>query len=426
MDLTVEPTTSLTGEVLLPSSKLHTQLSTAMALLAQGKSTIENPLKVKDTLSLLRVIEGMGATVKRSQDQWSIWGLGQELKQMGNVVDVKNSGTSLSLMTSVVSIYPRITVLTGDAQLRSRKIPQLISAFQNMGVQVYSAKPDESPPLVVFGGKLKGGKVSFQGKIGNCYLQSLLLPCPFAEKPFELSFSSPLNTPQIEIAEDLMKAAGVEITRDRKKIKIPSRPYETFSIKIPTDLAAVAPFIAVSLFTSSDLELSGPNRVSGRDYLLLKILDQMGASIDVVKGGFSISGPQKLKGIRINLEKSPELLPSVAVIACKAKGKTVIYNAEEARLMKSDRISAMAQELKKMGAKIMERSDGLVIDGPNELKGAKLDGHDDYAVVAALVSACLLANGKSRITNRAEALQTSYSRFVSTFQELGAEIGYVL
>jgi 3-phosphoshikimate 1-carboxyvinyltransferase len=426
MDLTVERATSLSGEIRIPPSKLHTQFSSVLALLAKGKSTIENPLRVKDTLCLLRAIEGMGAVVKKSQDQWSVWGLGQELKQMENVVDVRNSGTSLCLMTSVASISPRVTVLTGDAQLRNRKISQLISAFQSMGVQVYSVKPDDSPPLVVFGGKLKGGKVSFQNRVGNCYLPALMLPCPFAEKPFEFSFSSPPSSPQVSAAEELMKTAGAEVVRQGKNIKILNQPYDVFNAKMPQDLAATAPFIVASLFTSSKLKLKGSNRVSGRDILLLKILDQMGASIDAVKGGFSISGPQKLKGTKINLEKSPELLPSIAVIACNAHGKTVIYNAHEARQMKSDRISAMARELKKMGARVVERSDGLVIEGPNELKGTKLDGHDDYAVVAALASACLLADGKSRIANRAEALQTSYSRFVSTFQELGAEINYVL
>jgi len=189
MDLIVKPTARLSGEVKPPPSKLYTQFATALALLAEGKSTVGPPLKVKDTLALLHAVEGMGTTVKRAQDRWSIWGVGPSLKPAGNVIDAKNSATALSLMTSVASLIPRITVVTGDAQLRSRQMPSLLMALRRLGVRAYSTKPDDSPPFVVFGENLRGSKISFGKAVSARHLPALLLSCPYARKRVKLTFS---------------------------------------------------------------------------------------------------------------------------------------------------------------------------------------------------------------------------------------------
>ena len=156
----------------------------------------------------------------------------------------------------------------------------------------------------------------------------------------------------------------------------------------------------------------------------MNILKETGVKVQAAKKGVVVHGPQRPRGAKIDLSVTPELLPIVSVLAAKAKKKTVILNADDARSGKSDRISAIARALRRMGVKLVERKDGLLIDGPAKLKGCEVDGCDDYAIVAALVVAGMLADGKTVIRNRVEALQTSYPRFVSTFQELGASIEY--
>jgi 3-phosphoshikimate 1-carboxyvinyltransferase len=152
----------------------------------------------------------------------------------------------------------------------------------------------------------------------------------------------------------------------------------------------------------------------------------MGIKLQSSRKGFLVSGPQRPRAASLDISDVPELLPIVAVLACKAKGKTIIKGAGEARNMKSDRILAMARELRHMHAKVVEKRDGLLITAPAEFKGGEVNGHDDHAVVASLVVAGLLADGELRIKNRAEAVQTTYSRFVSIFQGLGADIGYTI
>ncbi|MEM2907959.1 MAG: hypothetical protein QXP65_01975 [Candidatus Hadarchaeales archaeon] len=424
MDLVVRQTPQLSGELEPPPSKLYTQLAAALALLAEGKSTIGHPLRVKDTSALLQAVELMGATVKRSQERWSIWGVGGSPRPSSNVVDARNSATALALMTSVAALVPRITVLTGDAQLRARPMEGLLRALGRLGVSACSTKPDGSPPLVVFGGELKGGKAVLGKGTSTSHLPALLLPCPYARKRVELTFTRTPGSPQLELARELMATAGVEVSATGRKLLVPNSPYRAFDVEVPRELSAAAPFVAAAVLTESEVRLPRAAPTGGRDAVFFEALAKLGARVRKTRGAVVVHGPQRLKGARVDLSAAPELLPILAVLACAARGKTYLYGAGEARFMKSDRISSTARELKRLGAKVVERRDGLLVAGPARLKGREVDGHDDYAITSALVVAGLVAEGETRVKGGAEALQTSYSRFVSTLQGLGADVSY--
>lgn len=424
MDLIVRPAAELSGELEPQPSKLHTQFASAVALLAGGKSVIENPLRVKDTQVMLQAAEAMGATVKRTQERWSIWGVSGKPKLAQNVIDARNSGTALSLLTSIAALAPAITVLNGDTQLRSRPMPGLLKSLRRLGADVHSTKPDDSPPFIVFGGKVTGGKVQL-GKVSAHYLPALLLPCPYAEKQVKLSIKQAQKT-QLKPILELTKKVGAEVSPWGERLLMPNRPYRAFSFRVPQELAAAAPFIVAAALTNSKLKLRGVKGVAGRDVAFLDLLKVAGLKLHSSKKGFIAEGKQNPRAAKLDLSHVPELLPMIAVLACKAKGKTLIRNAGEARTMKSDRISAVARELRRMGAKMLEHHDGLLIQGAAKLKGCEVDGHDDYAVVAALVVAGLLAEGETKIKNGVTALRTSYSRFISTFQGLGADIGHAI
>ena len=138
----------------------------------------------------------------------------------------------------------------------------------------------------------------------------------------------------------------------------------------------------------------------------------------------NLEGRRRLKATKLNLASAPEFLPMLAVIACAARGKTLLYGAESARTMKSDRVTAIANELRRMKARVLERNDGLLVHGPVKLKGCEVDDHNDYAIAAALAVAALTAEGKTTIKNAADSLGSTYVRFISTFQNLGAQITY--
>lgn len=422
VDLVVQPTAALSGEIELPPSKLHTQIASALAILAGGKSTIESPLRVKDTQVMLKAAELFGATVKRTREKWSIWGAAEELKPVKNVIDAKNSGTALTLLTSIAALASTPTVLTGDAQLRSRPMPAFLQALRSLGADIHSTKPDESPPFIVFGGGLKGGKVRL-GEIRALHIPAVLLSTPYAKKKAEISFTGK-KTFQLESITELMKLARAKITERRSWVSIPTQPYRAFRYRVRREVVGAAPFIAAAALTDSRVKLRGVKGISGRDAAFLQTLESFGLRPHVSRKSIEVGGRHRLRATRLDLSWAPELLPLMAVLACRAKGKTLIRNADGARVMKSDRISAIAQELRRMRARLLERSDGLLIQGPIDFRGCEVDSHEDYAITAALVVAGLLAEGKTTIKNGARALLTSCSRFVSTFQGMGAGVRY--
>ncbi|MEA1904890.1 MAG: hypothetical protein U9M97_03310 [Candidatus Hadarchaeota archaeon] len=423
MDLVVNPSGKLSGKIVPPPSKFYTQFATALALLAERKSVIRRPLGVDDTRALLHAVEDMGATVKRTREKWAIWGVGRSLQPSGNVIDTKNSATALSLMTSIATLAPRITVLTGDAQLRLRPMPTLLGALRRLGADVHSTKADGSPPFVVFGDSLRGGKISLAKSVNPYFLPALMLVSPFSRRHAEFVLTSGLRNSLLGMAVELMRKAGVEVVATKRRLKVRKGSYRSFVAQTPLDLAATAPFITAAVLTDSRIRLSKAG-VADKDSIFMKILDRFGVNMDSSRRMFKVASTQKLKGTKVDLSNAPEFLPYVAALACKARGRTTISNATRARNMKSDRIKAMVRGLRRLGAKASERRDGMVIEGPAKLRGREVDGCGDYAIVAALAVLGFVAEGRTVVKHRAEALHTSYSRFVSTFQDLGADIGY--
>lgn len=419
MDLVINPATSLAGEVEAPPSKFHTQFSTALAILTGGKCTIESPLRVRDTQVMLKAAESLGAVIKRSQEKWIIWGVDGKIKSDKNTVDAKNSGTSICLLTGISTISPTTMVLHGDSQLRSRPMPSFLKALRCLGADVYSTKPNESPPFISFGGGLKGGKVRLDF-LEPRYLPLVLITAPYAKKKVELKVKS---QPLDRISE-LMKIGHVKAIEKKNTIIIPNQNYRVFTYRVPREISGAAPFLIAAGLTGSSVKINHLGQMSNRDKEFLKYLKSFGIEPEFSRKYISLEGKHKLRAAKLNLGFAPELLPLVAVIACMAKGKTLIYDAASARTMKSDRISAIANELRRMKAKVLERKDGLIIQGPVTLRGCEVDGHNDYAVTAALVVAALVSNGPTTIKNGADSLISSYSRFISTFQGMGADISY--
>jgi 3-phosphoshikimate 1-carboxyvinyltransferase len=233
-----------------------------------------------------------------------------------------------------------------------------------------------------------------------------------------------MENPQLEPALELMRIARAKITGRGSTVSVQSQPYRAFSYRVRREVVGAAPFIVAAGLLNSELKVCGAGEMSFRDASFIQTLKSFGLKLHSSKKSIEVGGRHRLRGTRLDLSWAPELLPLMAVLSCAAGGKTIIRNAGEARAMKSDRISAVARELRRMHARVLEQADGLVIQGPAELKGCEVDGHDDYAVVSALAVAGLLAEGKTVIKNGADALGTSCSRFVSTFQSIGAEMGY--
>ncbi len=408
MKLVVERTERLTGTVTAPPSKSHTHRAIIIASLASGKSTIENPLMSDDCLTTIEACKKIGAKLETGK-VLTVTGVGGKPQTPKSEIDVRNSGTTLRFMTAVSALCDGITKLTGDTSIQSRPLGPLLRSLCDLGAKdAVSVKGNGCPPVAITG-KMTGGKTNIDGSSSQ-FLSGLLICCPLAQKDSEIEVKDLNSRPYVKMTLEYLKIAGAKVQNEEmKKFQIEGgQSYKPIRIKVPGDYPSAAFVIVAAKITGSTIKVLGLDQNDSQgDKAIISILQQMR------------SGNKR----EIDLRDTPDLLPVSAVLGCYSEGTTVLKNVPHARLKESDRISTLCKELKKMGADIEERPDGLVVS-KSPLTGAKLDGHKDHRVVMALAVAALNAQGKS-IINDADMVSTSYPRFVEDLQGLGANIKVV-
>ena len=250
-------------------------------------------------------------------------------------------------------------------------------------------------------------------------IRDSLLPAPFASKGVEIRVRT--GGEVLERCADFIQRMGVPLRMQGRRLIISEGSFRPSTLVVPPSLYQVAPFIVAACLTYSELRLRA-NKEKCEGVFLLKILEEMGMNFRFSREKIVIKGPQRAGGGVVDLGGNPDILPLIAVVASLAHGRTRLVNVSGAREMKSDRVSSMVKNLRKMGAKIKERRGELVIEGRRALRGAEVDGSDDHAVAAALVVAGLVAEGRTVVRGGVGALRTSYSKFLSEFQKLGAGV----
>lgn len=422
--LVVKKTEQLSGSIEAPSSKSYTHRAVIAVSLADDISKIENPLVSDDTLATVNVCKKLGIKIKLGDKTWVIEGKSKLNKSPG-LLDCHESASTLRFMAPVCALAPGISVLTGGSSLRKRPIGPLLEALSQLGVKCHSANEDGHPPIVVFGGGLKGGNVSIAGDISSQFISGLLFACPLAEKETRLRLTTHLESePYVQMTLRVLKKHGIRInvSKDMRRYRIPPKQnYKPLDHIVPGDFSAAAFLMAAAVITNSTLKIANLQADATQgDEAILTILKRMGAGVKAGKNRVEVSG-KPLRGIRIDAKEIPDLVPVCAALACYAKGKTLIVNAQRLRLKESDRLAAISAELTKMGGKIAEHKDSLTIHGPSPLHGAIVDSHNDHRIAMACTIAALNAKGVTRIKNP-ECISKSYPNFIKDLQALGGNL----
>ncbi len=406
-----------TRELEAPPSKSYTHRAIAIASLADGESVIDNPLLSSDIKATINGCRAFGAKIKNKESGLKVEGFNGNPETPDDVINLGNSGTSLRFLTGVASLLDRgIAVLTGDSSLRSRPNQPLIDALNTLGAEVKSTKLDGTAPLVIKG-SIRGGEVDIRGDISSQYISSLLINAPYAPRQTKINITTEIRSkPYLEITREVMEEAGVKLNG----FNVPGNTaYRPIDIKIPGDFSSASNILALAAVSNKEITIKNLGPSKQGDEKILDILDRFGAKIKRKDEEIAVK-PGELTGISIDANNTPDLLPILSVIGTQAKGKTSIHNVEHARYKESDRIKAMATELKKMDAEIEEHRDGLTIH-QSKLKGSNLDGYDDHRIVMALSIAAIKAEGETTI-NTAESIKISYPEFFKHLRKLGIEL----
>lgn len=409
---------NLGGEILIPASKSHTIRAVAVATMASGCSILHNPLNSADARSAFKAAEEFGARIKALDGIWIIDGVGGKINKGASFVDVANSGTSLRIFSALASLANQDIAFDGDSSIRERPMTPLISALRNLGAEVKTMN-DKCPFTVR--GPLLGGKTKVDG-ISSQFVTALLFAAPLVDNDTELIVENLHERSYVEITLDWLKSQDIEFEQEGLEwFKIKGKQkYKAFERQIPADFSSATFALCAAAITQSELLIKGLDFSDHQgDKKVFDYLQKMGVEIRIEKEGTRVKG-KELKGIEIDMNDTPDALPALAVVGCFAKGKTKLYNVEQARLKECDRISAIAKELTRMGAKIEEFKDGLSIEC-GKLTGTEVHGYHDHRMVMALTIAGLASEGNTTV-DTAEAVSVTYPSFFEDMNAIDANI----
>jgi len=419
-ELIIHRTEQLRGSIEAPPSKSYTHRAVIASSLADGLSKIANPLVSDDTIATVNACKEFGAKIELNKNKWIVRGL-SKIKTPSEIINCRDSASTLRFITPIAALAPGITILTGGPSLKKRPVGPLLDALTRLGVKCFSASG--YPPILIFGGGINGGETQMVGDISSQFISGLLFACPLGRRKTKLKLTTELESkPYVKMTIETLKKHGVsvKVSKDMQSYIIPANQhYKPVDHVVSGDYSAASFILAAAAITSSTVTVKGlrPHLTQG-DEAIISILRSMGAKFKIGRDYVKISSGQ-LRGKNIDASDIPDLVPVCAAIACYAKGKTRIFNAGRLRLKESDRLAAISMELKKMGAKIVELKDSLIINGPTRLHGATIDPHNDHRIAMACAVAALKAEGATRIKNQ-KCINKSYPNFVLDLKKLGA------
>lgn len=416
---TVSRPIRIRGEIDIPSDKSISHRSLIFNAISDGVARIEGLLDSEDVRSTASCLRALGVEIDWAEGAANATVTGRGLHSLfeaDDVLDCGNSGTTMRLLSGLLAGHPILSVLSGDASLRSRPMARVMSPLRKMGAHISARKGDTLAPLVIKGGDLR--PVDYDSPVASAQVKSaVLLGGLYAQGRTTVSEPSPSR----DHTERMLAAMGAPITADGAAVAIaaPAR-LEPLSLRVPGDISSAAPWLVLAAcHPNAEISLRGVNMNPTRTGLL-DILAAMGAEIEVgeerTSGGEPVADlvvrTSRLKPTTVSGALVPcaiDELPLVAILGCFAEGETVVKDASELAVKETDRIEAVVRVLGRMGANVRKTGDGFIVSGPAQLHGAQADAAGDHRIGMLAAVAGALASGETRIAN--DAVGVSYPRF---------------
>ena len=416
--IAIKPLAHCKGEVMIPGSKSYTHRALLISALAEGESVLQNALRSEDTDYTARALRTFGIEVIEEKDSLHVRGMGGRLKEGDAEIYVGNSGTSMRFLTALAALRRGRTRLDGNERMRMRPMGPLLRSLSDLGVEAYSQDGTGNPPVIVESNGALGGETSLPGRESSQFISALLIVAPMAHKDVRVEVVGPMSSrPYVEITLDIMRAFGAEAELVGKQtfwVKAGQR-YVSRTYEIEGDASNASYFFAAAAVTGGKVRVNHfrPDSVQG-DAGFLNVLEEMGC--EVLRGdGFAEVRGKQMRGIEIDMNAMPDLVPTLAVSAIFARGKTVIRNIGHLRLKESDRIRALATELAKIGARVEEGSDSLTLAG-GDVRGAEIEAYNDHRMAMSFAVAGLKVPGIRILGER--CVEKSFPGFWETWGKL--------
>ncbi len=416
MRLRLERST-LTGTLFPRPSKSESIRALFFASLAEGTSLLTNLLDSPDVEAAIRACRAFGAVIERSGREVSVQGVGGRICSHA-ALDAGNSGLVYRFGLALSALGEREVTMTGDESILTRRpIAPLIEALTSLGARI------QQRPLRVKG-PLHAGSVKLLGEDSQP-VSALLIASVFLEGKTEITVENPGEKPWVDLTLSWFDRLGISYTREGYHFfSVPGKViYKGFHYVVPGDFSTISYPVAAAILTGGTLTVQGLDfKQPQGDKEILFLLKRMGANleIDEASGSLWVHRGARLQGITLDCNAMIDAVPLLAVLGTFASGETKIQNCRIARFKECDRLKCMAEELKKMGGRVIEMEDGLLIQ-QGALRGAHLDSHLDHRVALSLAVAALASPGET-VIERAGCMEKTYPGFVKEFQEIGANV----
>ncbi|MBU2863558.1 3-phosphoshikimate 1-carboxyvinyltransferase [Reinekea forsetii] len=376
------------GDITIPGSKSLSNRILLLSALCSGTTTISNLLDSDDIKHMLTALKQLGVSYQLSdcKTECKVEGLGGVLAQGQNeTLYLGNAGTAMRPLAAALCIGSGEFTLTGEDRMFERPIGDLITAMSPLGIKVDYLKDEGYPPLKITSQRLTGTDVSIDGSISSQFLTALLMVAPLLNQDFVINVEGELvSKPYIDITLDVMKRFGVVIENNQ---------YQSFNIKkgqqyqSPGNISVEGDASSASYFLAAGAIGGGPVKVQGTgldsvqgDAKFAEVLEKMGATVNWSGNWIEVSNDKPLKAIDLDLNHIPDAAMTIAITALFAQGTTTIRNIYNWRVKETDRIAAMATELRKLGATVDEGEDYISVTPPETIGSAAIDTYNDHRI----------------------------------------------
>jgi 3-phosphoshikimate 1-carboxyvinyltransferase len=408
----------LNGTVRPPGSKSLTNRALIVAALAQGRSHLTGVLDSQDTRVMIESLKRLGVRLDHDPGKAAIQidGCGGVPPAASAELFLENSGTSIRFLTALCCLGRGRYRLDGISRMRERPIGDLAAALNKLGAKVRCELDNGCPPVIVDGGRTVGGKVQIEGQTSSQFLSALLMVAPAAHQPMTIEVQgAQVSEPYIAMTRKVCQFFGVSIeTNESGSFVVAPQQYVARDYKIEPDASAASYFFAAAAVTGGRVVVPGLSREALQgDVAFAEVLRQMGCTVEYSRDSIAVRGGA-LHGVEVDMNGISDTALTLAAIAPFAEGPTRIRNVAHIRHKETDRVAALATELRRIGQQVTEHPDGLTIV-PAKVRPAKIETYDDHRMAMSFAVTGLGAPG-IEILNPACTSKT-YPRF---FEDLAA------
>ncbi|WP_166423855.1 3-phosphoshikimate 1-carboxyvinyltransferase [Paraglaciecola sp. 20A4] len=385
--LLLNPISAIAGTVNVPGSKSLSNRALLLAAIAKGETHLTNLLDSDDIRHMLKALSQLGVNYRLSDDKTQCWvkGLGQAFTVSKlETLFLGNAGTAMRPLCAVLATSEGEFELTGEPRMEERPIGALVDSLRQAGADITYLKNEGYPPLKIQGAALNGGKISVEGTVSSQFLTALLMAAPLFQNDSEINIVGELvSKPYIDITLNTMAQFGVAVENNN---------YQRFNVKgnqqyqaagdflVEGDASSASYFLAAGAIKGGTVRVTGVGKKSIQgDIRFADVLEKMGAKITWGDDYIEVEGAP-LVAVDMDMNHIPDAAMTIATTALFAKGTTSIRNIYNWRVKETDRLAAMACELRKVGAEVIEGHDYITITPPTQIIEAAIDTYDDHRV----------------------------------------------